>query len=118
MMRDQEVVLIPVVNDSDELIGVITDRDICCNFVTEGSDSDGETVEVYMTSKPIACLLDDDVEKCEQLMREHGVHRIPVVDENRRCVGVVSPLDLLDKPDAVVSREFIRSLRAAVAKHA
>jgi CBS domain-containing protein len=117
MMRDQEVVLIPVVSESGKLLGVITDRDLCCNFIAEGSDPDRETIQVYMTSKPIACMLNDEVERCEQLMREHQIHRVPVVNEDGQCVGIVSPLDLQDKPEAVVSREFIHALRSTMAKH-
>jgi CBS domain-containing protein len=117
MMRDKEVVLIPVVSDSEGLVGVITDRDICCNFVTDGSDSDRETIQGYMTRKPITCLMNDEVDTCEQLMRQHAIHRIPVIDDKHRCVGVVCPSDLPESPEAVVSREFIRTLRAAVARN-
>jgi CBS domain-containing protein len=117
MMRDQEVVLVPVVSESEKLVGVITDRDLCCKFVAEGSDPDRETIQVFMTSKPIVCLLDDEVERCEQLMREHQVRRLPVINEDGQCVGIVSPLDLQNKPEAAVAREFIRALRSAMAKH-
>jgi len=42
-------------------------------------------------------------------MWEHGIRRVPVVNEDGNCVGIVSPLDLLDKSEAMVSREFIRA---------
>jgi CBS domain-containing protein len=117
VIRDHELVLIPVVNDLGKIVGVITDRDLCCNFLAEGGDPDRETVQRYMTSKPITCRLDDEVIDCERLMWKHGVRRLPVVNEDGYLVGIVSPLDLLDKPESLVSREFIRALRSTMAKH-
>jgi len=117
VIRDHELVLIPVVNDSGQIVGVVTDRDLCCNFLVEGSDPDRETVQPYMTSKPITCRLDDEVVDCERLMWKHGIRRVPVVNEDGNCVGIDSPLDLLDKSEAMASREFIRALRSTMAKH-
>jgi CBS domain-containing protein len=117
MMKDRGLVLIPVINEAQQLVGVITDRDLCCRFIVVGSDPERETIQSYMSTDPVTCHMDDEVRGCEQLMRKHGLHRIPVIDDDVRCVGIVCPTDLLEKPDAVVSRELIRALRTTMAKH-
>jgi CBS domain-containing protein len=117
MMRDHGLVLIPVVNEAQQLGGVITDRDLCCRFIVVGSVPEQETIQQYMSIDPITCHSDDEIGGCEQLMRKHGIHRIPVVDEDARCVGIVCPTDLLEKPETLVSRELIRGLRTTLAKH-
>lgn len=117
MMRDHGLVLIPVVNEARQLVGVITDRDLCCRFIVVGSDPEQETIQACMGIDPVTCHSDDEIGGCEQLMRRHGIHRIPVVDEDARCVGIVCPTDLLEKPEALVSRELIRALRTTMAKH-
>jgi CBS-domain-containing membrane protein len=51
-------------------------------------------VEECMTRKAICCGPDDDVEWAMELMREHQVRRIPVVDDQRRILGIVSMADV------------------------
>jgi CBS domain-containing protein len=116
MMRDHEIVLVPVVDDLGRLIGVVSDRDLCCRFVTEGNDSDRETIGAYITSNAITCRAEDDINTCEQAMKRHGIRRLPVVNDASQCVGIVAPMDLWEKPEAVVSRELIDALRTRIAK--
>jgi CBS domain-containing protein len=116
MMRDTGIVLIPVANEAQQLVGVVTDRDLCCKFIVEGSDPERETIQPYMSCDPVMCWVVDEITGCEQLMRNHGISRIPVVNQDGRCVGIVCPTDLLEKPEALVSRELIRALRTAIAK--
>jgi CBS-domain-containing membrane protein len=117
MMRDHGLVLIPVVNEAQQLVGVITDRDLCCRFIVVGNHPEQETIQPYMSLDPVTCHVDDEIAGCEQLIRKHGIHRIPVVGEDARCVGIVCPTDLLGKPEALVSRELIRAFRTTMAKH-
>jgi CBS-domain-containing membrane protein len=59
-----------------------------------------------MSTKVIACKLEDAVESAIKLMSEHRVRRLPVIDQNGSCVGIISQADLLsraaDNMEAVV----------------
>ncbi len=83
---------IPVVNtkDAKKLIGVITDRDITCRVVAQGVDPAQAQVKDFMTKCVYTIQKEDDLETCENLMSEHQVRRLPVVDENMCCIGLVS----------------------------
>jgi len=105
MMCDQNVGSIPVVMDQDsrKLVGVITDRDLCCSVVANGLDANATPVEKFMTLNPVTCREEENVENCERLMQEHQIRRIPIVDANDRVIGIVAQADLAlkDKPERV-----------------
>jgi len=83
---------IPVVgSEADKkLIGVITDRDITCRVVANGINPCEAKVKDYMTKNIYTVKIDDDLEYCQQLMSEHQVRRLPVVDDKMVCIGIVS----------------------------
>lgn len=101
----QGVGSIPVVTDHDsrKLIGIITDRDLCCSVLAEGLDAQTTAIEKFVSRNPVACREGNNLDDCEQLMQEHQVRRIPVVDGDGRVVGIVSQADLAlkDKPEKV-----------------
>jgi CBS domain-containing protein len=105
MLRDQDIGSMPVVLDqsSRKLVGVITDRDLCCKVVAGGFDPATTKIDRIFTLDPVSCRDGENVTLCEQLMQEHQVRRIPVVDGQGRCIGMVSQADLAlhEKPDKV-----------------
>jgi CBS domain-containing protein len=96
---------IPVVTDheSRKLIGIITDRDICCSMVAKGLNPQSTSIEKFISLNPVACREDENLDNCERLMQEHRVRRIPIVDGNGRVTGIVSQADLAlkDEPEKV-----------------
>ena len=105
MMRERNIGAVPVVADQESriLIGMITDRDFCCSIVADGLDPKTTRVERFISANPIACRDGENVERCERLMQDHQVRRIPVVDNNGSVIGIVSQADLAlhDKPERV-----------------
>ena len=105
IMRDRNVGAVPVVADqqSRQLIGMITDRDFCCSVVADGLDPKKTTIEQFISMNPISCRDGENIEKCERLMQDHQVRRIPVVDSDDKVIGIVSQADLAlhDRPDRV-----------------
>lgn len=105
IMCDQNVGSIPVVMDQDsrKLVGVITDRDLCCSVVANGLDPKATPIEKFMTLNPVTCREGENVENCERLMQEHQIRRIPIVDADDRVIGIVAQADLAlkDKPERV-----------------
>ena len=87
-MRDGDFGMLPVGED-DRMIGTISDRDIAIRAVAEGKDSETKVRDVM--SDGIAWAYEDDsVDKAVKIMSEHQVRRLPVVDRDKRLVGIVA----------------------------
>jgi len=107
-MRDGDFGMLPVGED-DRMTGAISDRDIAIRAVAEGKGPGTKVREIM--SEGICWAYDDDtVERAAELMSEKQIRRLPVVDHDKRLVGIVSLGDF-----AVDSAE-IRPAAAALAK--
>jgi CBS-domain-containing membrane protein len=95
----------PIVLDqqSRKLTGIITDRDLCCSIVAQGLDPKSTTIQKFMHLNPVACRDGENLDSCVKAMQSHQIRRIPVIDGEGRCIGIVSQADLAlkDKPDKV-----------------
>jgi CBS domain-containing protein len=104
-MRDNNVGSLPVVADRDglRLLGMITDRDLCMAIVAGGLDPKAATIASFISASPITCREGENLDAAERAMQVHQVRRIPVVDDDGRCIGIVSQADLAlrDKPEKV-----------------
>jgi CBS domain-containing protein len=92
LMETEDVGSLPVV-DGDELVGVVTDRDIALRVVGAGKDPGATTVGEIQSSDPVAVGPDQDLSEALREMAKHQVRRLPVVD-GRRLVGVVAQADV------------------------
>lgn len=105
ILCDHNVGSVPVVTDQEsrKLVGMITDRDLCCSVVAQGADPKNTSIEKLITPTPFTCRDGENIEACERVMQEHQVRRIPVVDAEDRVIGIVSQADLAlkDKPERV-----------------
>ncbi len=96
LMRKENVGSIPVVESagSKRLVGIITDRDIAIRVVAEGRDAKTVRVEEAMSRDPLTCKPDADLDAALKAMEQHQVRRIPVVDADRRLVGIIAQADI------------------------
>ena len=106
IMRDTQVGAVLVVNEG-ELSGMVTDRDLVIRGLAEGEGPDSP-VGPLCSGELIGVAADADIRQAEQLMREHAVRRLPVINDGQ-VVGIVSIGDLAisadaDSPLAAVSR--------------
>jgi CBS domain-containing protein len=101
IMRDEDTGIVPVIDNeqSQRVVGVVTDRDLCMSVVAEGREPHTVTVETCMTTAVVSCSPNDSVEKTTELMKENQIRRVPVVDEQRRLQGIVSIADLVHRAD-------------------
>ena len=109
LMRDADCGSIPVVDDATgKVVGIVTDRDLAVRVLAGNRGSDTSVTDV-MTGYPYAARPDDDLRHVEKLMVERQVRRVPIVDADGRCVGIVSQGDIaraaLAKPELVSDRE-------------
>ena len=87
-MRDGDFGMLPV-GENDRMIGTISDRDIAIRAVAEGKDSATKVRDVM--SEGIAWAFEDDsVEEAAKIMSTRQVRRLPVVDRDKRLVGIVA----------------------------
>lgn len=88
-MVEHDIGFLPVVENAT-LIGVVTDRDIIARGVAEAANPARTTVGEIMSVEIVCCYADHDIEEVKRLMSEHNVTRLPVIDDGRGLVGVVS----------------------------
>ncbi|PZT71213.1 CBS domain-containing protein [Streptomyces sp. SW4] len=89
LMRDRDLGAV-LVTDGDELRGLVTDRDLVVRSIADGGDVDQITVAGACSDDVVTVRPDEELDHAIRLMREHAVRRIPVVDEERHPVGIVS----------------------------
>lgn len=93
VMKEKDFGFMPV-GENDRLIGMITDRDIVMRTLAEAKDPSVTQIRDVMTPKTYYCYDDQDVEEVCNNMGEIQVRRLPVVNREKRLVGVVSLGDL------------------------
>jgi CBS domain-containing protein len=104
LMKRENVGSIPIVKDysTNMLIGIVTDRDLALSVIAEGLDVTTTIVDDVMTNSVIACRTDDDIEIALDMMEEHQIRRLPIIEEHGRIVGIISQADIatrLEEPE-------------------
>jgi CBS domain-containing protein len=94
LMKDVDVGSIPVISDTNQVVGIITDRDIVVRSTAEGRNPNQSIVKDVMTHEFFSCFEDDDVKKANKLMRERQIRRLPVINHQNELVGIVSLGDI------------------------
>lgn len=92
-MRDLNIGSLAVA-DKDKLLGIITDRDICCRAVAERLDVEETRVRDVMTKEVTYCFSDQDISEAAHLMEDKHIRRLAVFDRDKRMVGFLSVDDL------------------------
>jgi CBS domain-containing protein len=92
LMAELDVGVLPV-GENDRLVGMISDRDIAIRGVAAGRGPDA-TVRDVMTDSVMYCFADQDIEEVSRNMGEVQVRRMPVVDRQKRLVGIISLGDI------------------------
>lgn len=85
-----------IVDEDGRLVGIFTDGDFRRHFKELGSLRHGDPIDPFMTKNPKCVLPAELVQSVERMMREHRIDQMPVIDENRKPVGLVDVQDLLD----------------------
>ena len=94
IMHDQHIGSLPVVDADGKLLGIITDRDICCKVVATGRDAGWTKVHEVMHKGLATCFADQDVNDAAKLMAEKHVRRVAVVNRKNSMSGLLSVDDL------------------------
>jgi len=95
IMWEDDCGCVPVVDDEQRVIAMITDRDVCMAAYTQGRELAAIAVHTAMSRGLHACSPTDDLKTVEEVMKREQVRRLPVLDDQRRLVGLVSVNDLV-----------------------
>ena len=118
-MADADCGILPVVDERRNLVGVITDRDICLAVSRTNRNALNISVREVMTGKVVSVGPEDDMRRALALMRSARVRRVPVVDDAGCVVGLLSIDDLVVRAsplDEVGAREIVETLHETVAR--
>ena len=115
MMAKLDAGVLPV-GENDRLIGVITDRDIAIRAVAEGKAPTTKVGDV-MSHEVLYCFDDQDLEDIAQNMAEMKVRRLPVVNRDKRLVGIISLGDLARTEDARTTGHTVSEISEPGGEH-
>jgi CBS domain-containing protein len=110
-MRDDDIGAMPV-GENDKLIGMVTDRDICCKAVPNGHDIAKLTARDVMTEGIVWCRDSDEVHAAINLMQNRQIRRLPVIDKNKRMVGILSLGDISNAASQKLTAEVTKAVSA------
>ncbi len=110
LMIDFDCGEIPVVDDLDMPVGVVTDRDIVCRTIGKGLNPLEMTVADCMSSPIVSVMPDDTLDRCYEVMEENQIRRVPVVDAGGKCVGIVSLADIARNVSKADSGEILQEV--------
>ncbi len=117
IMWDSDCGTVPVVNGEQNVIGMITDRDICIAAATRSTAPANIRVREVMSGRVHKCFSEDTVSTVLKTMKERRVRRLPVLDQQERLVGIISMNDLVARADRhsganVPGDEFLATLKS------
>jgi CBS domain-containing protein len=104
------------VGDGDRLVGMITDRDIALRGVAKNLGPDTPVRDV-MSREVLYCFEDDDIARVADNMGEQQVRRLPVVNRDKRLVGIISLADLASGAPAAKTGQAVAEISKRGGKH-
>jgi len=112
LMRQHDIGSIPI-GENDQLVGMVTDRDIVCKGLAKnGFDVRTATARDVMTTGIHCCREDDDLTKAVHHMEELKIRRLPVINQSKRMVGILSLGDVGKAAPNELLSECVRSVSA------
>jgi len=110
-MQLHDVGAIPV-GENDRLVGMVTDRDLAVRGLANGKDISKLTARDVMTKGVIWCRDSDDANEAARLMETKHIRRLPVIDEKKRMVGMLSLGDISHAASQNVAAEALKAVSA------
>jgi CBS domain-containing protein len=115
MMAELDAGVLPVQQD-DRLVGMITDRDIAVRAVAEGKSPD-TLVRDVMSNEVLYCFDDQEIEDVARNMGEVKVRRLPVVNRDKRLVGIISIGDLALNEEQTMTGSVVAHISKQGGRH-
>lgn len=116
MMAERDIGALPV-GQNDRLVGMLTDRDIAVRAVAEGRGPDTKVGEVMSSDKVMYCFDDEDLAHVCRNMGDIQLRRLPVLNRDKRLVGIVSIGDIAGLEDARKTGKAIAGISTPGGQH-
>jgi len=94
-LKERSIGAVPIVNNVNKLVGIVSERDIVTKLVVEAKDADLTTAKAIMTSEIIAAKLNDSIDSIIAIMKNKNIRHMPVVDEDNILTDFFSIRDFL-----------------------
>ena len=108
VIKEKSIGAVPIIDDQNKLIGIVSERDIVTKMVVEARDADLTTAQEIMTKEIISANLDDDLEQTIGVMKSKNIRHMPVADSDGKLTDFFSIRDFLNaeiKSNQQVSRK-------------
>jgi CBS domain-containing protein len=115
-MRDKDIGCLPV-GEHDKLIGMITDRDICCRAVAQGLDPAACKAKDVMSKGITWCYDDQSDAEALELMEQKQIHHLPVLSRKKRIVGVITLGDLALRSSQALAKSLMHLAARDASRH-
>ena len=112
LMKQLDVGAIPI-GENDRLVGMVTDRDIACRGVADSGDCSTLTARDIMSKGIVYCSEAEDLADALRIMEQKKIRRLPVLNDKKRMVGMLSLGDI----SHAASHELAGEVMAAVSAH-
>jgi CBS domain-containing protein len=117
LMEEIDTGVVPVC-DGQQLVGLVTDRDIVLRAIAHGRSADTTTLREVMSINPSWCYDDQPLEEVLDQMRDAQVRRMPVLDRNKQLVGILSLGDVAVRAqDIVATGAALEEISEPVVQH-
>jgi CBS domain-containing protein len=114
LMQEHNIGAIPI-GENDRLIGMVTDRDIVCRGLAAGLDLGRATARDVMSKGIFYCRDTQEVGDAARTMEAKKVRRLPVIDQDKRLVGVLSIGDISRTSERALCGEIVQAVAARAA---
>jgi CBS domain-containing protein len=107
MMDLQDIGAVPIISENNQLLGVVSERDIVRKLVKNGRDSDLVTAKDIMTSKVITVTKNTSQIDALKLMQTNKIRHLPIVDDSQKLINFISHRDIVDPSHGSNKLNFI-----------
>ena len=116
LMWEHDCGVLPVIDDQDRVVALLTDRDVCMGAYTQGKKLADVPVASSMSTTVVSCHPDDVIEQAIHAMADQRVRRLPVVDASGKLQGMLSLNDVFRRVTAVRNYRLRSNLSAKLAE--
>ncbi|RKE17105.1 CBS domain-containing protein [Streptomyces sp. TLI_171] len=113
LMRERDVGALPICDEDQKLLGILTDRDIVLKCVAEGRDPATVLCVELAVGRPMVIEEDEEADLVLEVMEEHLVRRLPVINHpDHQLVGMISEADIARHLPQERLAEFVTAITA------
>jgi CBS domain-containing protein len=109
LLKAEDVGSLPIV-EGDQLVGMVTDRDIVIRVVAEGKDPQSTTVGEVASRDLVTVDPEQDLDEALRLMAQHQVRRLPVAEEDGRLVGILAQADVARQGKDALTGQVVQEI--------